>query len=55
MEGLLLLRDAVGRERRPLGLRLGPQTVRRPPLPVMRDAKRAEHRRLTILRPPDEV
>jgi NADH-quinone oxidoreductase subunit B len=55
MEGLLLLRDAVGQERRPLSIHLGPSRIERPTLPVMRDLKRAERRRLTVLRPPDEV
>jgi NADH-quinone oxidoreductase subunit B len=55
MEALLLLRDKVGAERRPLGLHLGPQGVVRPPLPSMRDLKRESRRSLTVLRPPDEI
>lgn len=55
MEGINLLQDAVGQERRPLSWVVGPQEVKRPPLPSMRDLKRAERQKATILRPPDEV
>lgn len=55
MEALLLLREKVGEERRPLGLHLGPQGVTRPPLPSMRDLKREGRRSLTVLRSPDEI
>lgn len=43
MEGLLLLRESVGRERRPLSWTGGSQTVIKPNKPSMRDLKR-EHR-----------
>jgi NADH-quinone oxidoreductase subunit B len=55
MEGLLLLQDAVGKERRPLSWVLGPQGVERPPRPSRRDLKRPERQRLAVLRPPWEV
>jgi NADH-quinone oxidoreductase subunit B len=55
MEGLLLLRDAVGRERRPLSWVVGPQQTIRPPPPCRRDLKRAERRQTRELRSPDEV
>jgi NADH-quinone oxidoreductase subunit B len=55
MAGLLLLQQAVGTERRPLSWVVGPQTVERPPLPSMRDLKRAGRQRATVLRPPDEI
>ncbi|MBI5576486.1 MAG: NADH-quinone oxidoreductase subunit B [Deltaproteobacteria bacterium] len=55
MEGLLLLRDAVGTERRPLSWVAGPQAVVRPPLPSLRDRNRAERQRATVLRTPDEI
>jgi NADH-quinone oxidoreductase subunit B len=55
MEGLLLLQQLVGQERRPLSWVVGPQGVERPPLPSMRDRKRAERQRTTTLRSPDEV
>ena len=55
MEGILLLRDKVGKERRPLSWVVGPQGVVRPEMPSMRDLKRPERTRITELRPPDEV
>ncbi|HQZ38491.1 MAG TPA: NADH-quinone oxidoreductase subunit B family protein [Vicinamibacterales bacterium] len=55
MEGLLLLQNLVGAERRPLSWSFGPQTVERPPLPSMRDRKRVERRRATTLRQPNDV
>jgi len=55
VEGLLLLREAVGRERRPLSAVVGPQEVLRPPRPCLRDAKRDERRQVTVLASPDEV
>ena len=54
-EGLLLLRDLVGRERRPLSWAAGPQKVERPTMPCLRDTKREERQRAGLLRPPDEV
>jgi len=54
MEGLLLLRDKVGKEKRPLSWLTGPQEVREP-LPVSRrDMKQKERRQMTLLRPPGE-
>ena len=55
MEGLTLLREAVGKERRPLSWTLGPQGVLRPSLPPMKVLKRAERQQVTTLRSPDEV
>ena len=55
LEGITLLRDAVGTERRPLSWVIGPQGVTRAPLPSMRDLKRAERSRATNLRTPDQV
>ncbi|MFI5289171.1 MAG: NADH-quinone oxidoreductase subunit B [Polyangia bacterium] len=55
MEGLLLLRDAVGKERRPLSWMVGPQGVERAPEPSLRDLKRAGRQLTTDLRPPDKV
>jgi NADH-quinone oxidoreductase subunit B len=55
MEGLLLLQQLVGRERRPLSWVVGPQVVERPPLPSMRNLKRSERQRTTQLASPDEV
>jgi NADH-quinone oxidoreductase subunit B len=55
MEGLLLLREAVGEEKRPLSWAIGPQGVERPALPSLRDRKRAERQQATVLRSPDEI
>ena len=55
MEGLLLLQDAVGKEKRPLSWVVGPQGVERPPMPSLRDMKRAERQQVTVLRSPDQV
>jgi NADH-quinone oxidoreductase subunit B len=55
IEGITLLQQVVGTERRPLSWVVGPQKVERPPLPSMRDLKRPERERATLLRPPDQV
>jgi NADH-quinone oxidoreductase subunit B len=55
MEGLLLLQQAVGQERRPLSWLVGPQGVARAPMPSQRDLKRHERQLITDLRPPNKV
>ncbi|MBM4328379.1 MAG: NADH-quinone oxidoreductase subunit B [Deltaproteobacteria bacterium] len=55
MEGLLLLQEAVGKERRPLSWVVGKQEVRRAPMPSMRDLKREQRRKITELKSPDEL
>lgn len=55
MEGLLLLQQAVGKERRPLGWWFGPQGVERPSRPSLRDLKRPERQLSTELRSPDTL
>jgi NADH-quinone oxidoreductase subunit B len=55
LEGILLLRDAIGKEKRPLSWVIGQQGVQRPDMPSMRDAKRAQRQLLTVLRTPDNV
>lgn len=55
MEGLLMLREQVGKERRPLSWAAGPQNIIRPDSPCMRDLKREERKKATVLRSPDEV
>jgi NADH-quinone oxidoreductase subunit B len=54
MEGLLLLREAVGSERRPLSWVVGPQGVYRPAMGSSRDRKRSERVKATDLRSPDQ-
>jgi NADH-quinone oxidoreductase subunit B len=55
LEGLVLLQQSVGTERRPLSWVVGPQGVERPPRPSFRDQKREARRRQTELRTPDTV
>ncbi len=55
MEGLVLLRDAIGKEKRPLSWIIGPQGVIKPGMPSMRDLKRPERQGAKLLRSPDEV
>ena len=55
MEGLLLLQNAVGAERRPLSWVVGEGPIIRPEMPVMRDLKREERQAMTEIRSPDEV
>jgi NADH-quinone oxidoreductase subunit B len=55
MEGLLLLRDAVGTESRPLSWVVGPQGVVKHLRPCMRDLKTPDRQRIETLRPPVEV
>jgi NADH-quinone oxidoreductase subunit B len=55
LAGVLLLREAVGTERRPLSWVVGSQTTQRPAFPSQREIKGAERRRATFLRPPDTI
>ncbi len=55
LEGLTLLQDAVGEERRPLSRFVGPQNIVRPQRPSMRDLKREARKRMTTLPNPDEL
>lgn len=55
MEGLVLLREAMGKEKRPLSWVMGPQGVVRPDRPSMRDQKRSVRQEATVLPSPDEV
>ncbi len=55
LEGILLLRDAVGKEKRPLSWVVGPQGVEKVPSPAQRDLKTAQRMRTTLLTPPDRV
>jgi NADH-quinone oxidoreductase subunit B len=55
MEGLTLLADSVGKEKRPLSWVVGPQGVIKPEKPSMRDLKQPSRQQATVLRPMDEV
>jgi NADH-quinone oxidoreductase subunit B len=55
LEGILLLREAVGHEKRPLSWVVGPQGVEKPEMPSNRDQKRPNRQLLTVLPTPDHV
>jgi NADH-quinone oxidoreductase subunit B len=56
MEGLTLLQNVVGSEKRPLSWVAGPQGVIRPPMPSRRDLiKTPEAKQITTLRTPDHI
>ncbi len=55
LQGLLMLQEAIGRERRPLGWTVGEGGGERPALPIQRDRLQAERSRVRDLRSPDEV
>lgn len=55
MEGLTLLQQAVGTEKRPLSWVAGPKGVVKKEKPSMRDAKRKDRMAVTDLRTPDEI
>lgn len=55
MEGITLLRDMVGKERRPLSWTIGPQGVQKPEAASMRDLKREERMKMTRIKSPDEI
>ena len=55
LEGVLLLRELVGSEKRPLSWVVGPQGVSRPELPAQRDLKRAVRQSVRELPSPDEI
>ncbi len=55
MEGLLLLRESIGKERRPLGWWVTPQGVVKPDMGSNRDKKRETRRQATVLKTPNEI
>jgi NADH-quinone oxidoreductase subunit B len=55
MEGLLLLADSVGKEKRPLSWVIGPQGVIKPEPPSLKNIKRDDRIKITRLRPTDEI
>ena len=55
LEGLNLLMNSVGTERRPLSHMIGSQEVFKTPPPSMRDRKRKQRQQATVLRSPDKV
>jgi NADH-quinone oxidoreductase subunit B len=55
MEGLVLLQNAVGAERRPLSWVVGPDTISSAPLPSLRELKAAERSAVADYREQDGV
>lgn len=55
MEGLVNLREAVGKEARPLSWVIGPQGVQKAEKKSLKDLKRADRQKVTDLRTPDHV
>jgi NADH-quinone oxidoreductase subunit B len=55
MEGICMLREQVGREKRPYSWVVGPQGIEKPGPPSLKEIKRAERSKVTDLRTIDEV
>ncbi|AXQ28840.1 NADH-quinone oxidoreductase subunit B [Solimonas sp. K1W22B-7] len=55
LQGLMMLQDSIGQERRPLSWVVGDQGIYKAKMPSQRDAKHAERQAQTILRSPDSV
>jgi NADH-quinone oxidoreductase subunit B len=55
MQGLILLGEAVGKEKRPLSWVIGEQGVIKPQLTSMKDRKREERMGMVDFRPADEI
>ncbi len=55
MEGLTLLREAVGKERRPLSWVIGPQGVEKPTPPSMRALKHDGRMKMTRIQSTDKI
>jgi NADH-quinone oxidoreductase subunit B len=55
LQGLMLLQESIGKERRPLSWVVGDQGVYRPNLPAQRDLKQSERIKAVNLRSPDQV
>ena len=55
MEGLMLLRDAVGKEKRPLSWVVGPQGVTKAEKVSMKEIKREQRMKMTEIKSPDEI
>jgi NADH-quinone oxidoreductase subunit B len=55
LEGLLLLRESIGKERRPLSWTIGPQGISRPEKVSLRDLKQDERSKMGNIRPMNEI
>ena len=55
MEGLMQLRDQVGKEKRPLSWLIGPQGIKKPEPVSWREKKHDQHTSITELPSPDKL
>jgi NADH-quinone oxidoreductase subunit B len=55
LEGLLLLRDSIGKEKRPLSWVIGPQGISKPEKISLRDLKNAERMKMGNIRTMDNI
>ena len=55
LEGLLLLRESIGKEKRPLSWVMGPQGISRPEKISVRDLKNEERMKMGNIRTMDEI
>ncbi len=55
LEGLLLLRDSIGKEKRPLSWVIGPQGISKQEKVAVRDLKNAERMKMGKIRPMNEI
>lgn len=55
MEGLLMLRDSVGKEKRPLSWFTGPQGITRMDPVSMKELKHEDRMKMTKIKPPSEI
>jgi NADH-quinone oxidoreductase subunit B len=55
LEGLIMLRESIGKEQRPLSWVIGPQGIKKPAIPSMRDMKQEERSKMGLIRPMNEV
>jgi NADH-quinone oxidoreductase subunit B len=55
LQGLMLLQESIGKERRPLSWVAGDQGIYRPEMPSQKEEKREERMKVTHLRSPDDV
>lgn len=55
LEGILMLREMVGKEKRPLNWTIGDQGIIKPNTPSMRDLKRVDRKQMTEIQSPDKI
>src|ERR1035437_3947651 len=55
LEGLLMLRESIGKEKRPYSWIIGPQGIHKPEKISMRDRKKEERSKMDTIRPMNEI